>query len=111
MRKSPRRRRLSEVLPRDLRDAARDAYEIQCQGNGNMKGQNGACLQGISYYERVARRKYEGIITLSMQSNRIVKVALRMCSLSRKGEQKSVCQAGAFAVHNEVKKRIEESHP
>ena len=100
-------RHLGEIGPRDLREAAREAYEDQCRGRA--KGMDGACLQGISYYERVATRKYEGVIQLSWQSSQVAKRALRLCQLNRKGEQRMVCQSGVFAVHNEVKKRIEES--
>ncbi len=99
-----RSRRLGEVGPRDLRNAAREAYESACRGRD--KGLDGACLQGISYYERVANRKFEGILTTRQQSNAVVKRALRLCQLNRKGEQRLVCEAGAFAVHNEVKDRV-----
>jgi hypothetical protein len=101
-----RKRRLSEVTPRQIREAAREAYEIRCRGRSGP-GADGACLQGISYYERLARRKYEGILTTTTQSSNVAKLAVRLCGLNRKGNQRYECQAGAFAVHTEVKKLIQ----
>jgi hypothetical protein len=104
-----KRRRLGDVLPRQIREAAREAYEMRCRGRSGP-GADGACLQGISYYERLARRKYEGILTTATQSNNVARLALRLCSINRKGNQRYECQAGAFAVHNEVKKLIQRGY-
>ena len=101
------RRRLGEIGPKDLRAAAADAYDIECRGGKG--GRDGACLQGISYYERIANRKYEGFIKTKQQSSEVVKRALRLCSINRKGDQKFACKAGAFAIHEQVKKRVSEN--
>lgn len=103
---SRKSRRLSghELLPGDIRAAARDAYD-ECRAHPEKL--RTACLQGISYYERLARRKFEGIITFSTQNNRITVVALRLCSLNRRGNEKVACEAGVFNMKHQIRRRID----
>lgn len=106
MARKTKRRRLSEVLPRDIGDVAQRAIEL-CSDHFQGREQGG-CVQGTIYFKRAVLRKFEGMISNFDDLKAVERTADRLCFMSKYPPAlRQACRYGVRFSGSAVAERLE----